>query len=35
MLAPLMAANAADVPPCAPPVAPPVYVPPQFSWAGF
>jgi outer membrane immunogenic protein len=39
LLATLMAANAADVPPYAspPPVyAPPVYVPPAFfSWTGF
>jgi outer membrane immunogenic protein len=35
LLATLMAANAADVPPYARPVAPPVYLPPAFSWTGF
>jgi outer membrane immunogenic protein len=35
LLATLMAANAADVPPYARPVAPPVYLPPPFSWTGF
>src|SRR5262249_12373349 len=35
LLATVMAANAADVPPYARPVAPPVYVPPPFTWTGF
>src|SRR5215831_4345232 len=35
LLATLMAANAADVPPDARPVAPPVYLPQPFSWTGF
>src|SRR5262249_30225463 len=35
LLATLMAANAADVPPYAPPVAPSVYLPAPFSWTGF
>jgi outer membrane immunogenic protein len=35
LLATLMAANAADVPPYARPVAPTVYLPPPFSWTGF
>ena len=35
LLATLMAANAADVPPYAHPVAPPVYLPQPFSWTGF
>jgi outer membrane immunogenic protein len=35
LLATLMAANAADVPPDARPVAPPIYSPQPFSWTGF
>jgi outer membrane immunogenic protein len=35
LLATLMAANAAEVPPYARPVAPPVYLPPPFTWTGF
>ena len=35
LLATVMAANAADVPPYARPVAPPVYLPQPFSWTGF
>ena len=35
LLATLIAANAADVPPYARPVAPSVYLPPPFSWTGF
>ena len=35
VLATLMAANAAEVPPVARPVAPAVYLPPPFTWTGF
>jgi hypothetical protein len=35
LLATLMAANAAEVPPVARPVAPAVYLPPPFTWTGF